>query len=170
MLAEAYNAKYGVRPRPIHNTYSLNCVPASNHERPLRLYWFSQTLGPGRGLDDVVSAAGRSRIAAELHIRARQIPAYAAQLVARQRAEAPLLKVIFHDPAPPDRMVELARGYDLGLSVEEGEVLNHRLCLGNKIFTYLAAGVPVLMTATPAQARLATDLGAAAPMYDGGDV
>jgi hypothetical protein len=59
-------------------------------------------------------------------------------------------------------MVPLAQAYDLGLSCEEPDVVNHQLCLGNKIFTYLAAGIPVLLTATPAQAALARDLGPAA--------
>jgi glycosyltransferase involved in cell wall biosynthesis len=66
-------------------------------------------------------------------------------------------------------MVSLAHGYDAGLSCEEPTVLNHRLCLGNKIFTYLAAGVPVVLSRTPAQAALASELGDAAIAYDHGD-
>lgn len=170
MIADAYTAKYGLHPTPIHNTFSMNFAAASNGQRPLRMYWFSQTLGPGRGLDDVISAVGRSGITAELHVRARPIPTYAAHLANRQSSVAPLMKLIFHDPEPPDRMVELAQGYDLGISTEDGAVLNHRLCLGNKIFTYLAAGTPVLLTATPAQAQLAADLGAAAAVYEPGNI
>ena len=170
MIAEAYRSKYGVEARPIHNTFSMNFGTRTRAAAgPLRLYWFSQTLGPGRGLDDVVAGIGRAGVAAELHLRARPIPAYAQQLVAHQRAVAPLLRIVLHEPAPPDRMVELAQEYDLGLSVEDTEVMSRRLCLTNKIFTYLAAGVPVLMTATPAQSRLAVDLGAAAAVYDNGD-
>jgi glycosyltransferase involved in cell wall biosynthesis len=170
MIAEAYHAKYGVHPSAIHNTFSVNFPPTSNPARPLRMYWFSQTLGPGRGLDDVVAGVGRSGIAVELHLRARPMPVYAAQLAARQAEVAPLLKLVLHDPAPPDQMVDLAHGYDLGLSVEDTLVVSRRLCLTNKIFTYLAAGVPVLMTATPAQSRLATDLGPAAEVYDTGNI
>lgn len=170
MIAEAYTANYGVKPQPIHNTFSLNFRSNDPHDGPLRMYWFSQTLGPGRGLDELVRGVSLAGIRAELHIRARPIPAYAAHLVQHARAMAPLLKVTFHAPAPPDQMVALAGGYDLGLSVEDGEVLNHRLCLGNKIFTYLAAGVPVLMTATAAQARLAHDLGPAAQVYEHGRI
>jgi hypothetical protein len=170
MIAEAYEAKYGVAPMPIHNTFSVSFGPRANTGVPLRLYWFSQTLGPGRGLDDVVSAIGRAGVDAELHLRARPIPEYAARLRAHQKAVAPSLKLVIHDPASPDRMVELAQGYDLGLSVEDTEVMSRRLCLTNKIFTYLAAGVPVLMTATPAQSRLAEDLGAAAVLYDSGKI
>jgi len=170
MIADAYWAKYNVRPAPIHNTFSINFAESSSRRRPLRLYWFSQTLGPGRGLGDVIAAVGRCGITAELHLRARPIQAYAEGLARFQARLAPSLKIVFHDPESPDRMIQLAQGYDLGVSTEDGAVLNHRLCLGNKIFTYLAAGTPVLLTATPAQARLAADLGAAATLYQPGDI
>jgi len=166
LIADAYSAKYNVRPAPIHNTFSINFAAASNRRGPLRLYWFSQTLGPGRGLEDVIAAVGRCGITAELHLRARPIAAYQEGLARSQARLAPSLKIVFHDPESPDRMIELAQGYDLGVSTEDGAVLNHRLCLGNKIFTYLAAGTPVLLTATPAQAGLAADLGAAATLYE----
>src|SRR5262249_27847197 len=70
----------------------------------------------------------------------------------------------------PDDMVTLARDYDAGLSCEEPAILNRRLCLANKIFTSLAAGVPVVLSRTPAQAALAFELGDAALTYDSGDV
>ena len=170
MIAEAYAAKYGVRPRAIHNTFPLNLHPPSVPDGPLKMYWFSQTLGPGRGLDDLVRGIGLANVRAELHLRARPLRTYAAQLAALAQSSAPLLELVLHDPAPPDRMIALAQGYHFGVSVEDGEVLNHRLCLGNKIFTYLAAGVPVLMTATPAQSRLAADLGQAAEVYENGSI
>jgi Glycosyl transferases group 1 len=170
MIAAAYSTKYDVQPTPIHNTFSINFATESNRDGRLRLYWFSQTLGPGRGLEDVIAAAGRCGITAEFHLRARPIPEYATHLTAFQARVAPSLELIFHDPDSPDRMIELAHGYDLGVSTEDGAVLNHRLCLGNKIFTYLAAGLPVLLTSTPAQGRLAADLGLAAALYEPGDV
>jgi glycosyltransferase involved in cell wall biosynthesis len=67
--------------------------------------------------------------------------------------------------APPAEMVNLAASYDLGLSLETEATESRRLCLTNKIFTYLLAGVPVMMSDTPAQNALATELGdAAAPV------
>src|SRR5437868_907756 len=87
-----------------------------------------------------------------------------------QQEVAPRLSLLVHDPAPPDEMVPLTQRYDAGLSCEEPAVLNHRLCLGNKIFTYLAAGVPVILSRTPAQTALAEDLGSAAFTYETGEV
>src|SRR5207237_207905 len=112
--------------------------------------WFSQTLGPGRGLDEVVRAFGVSRVRAELHLRARPIRSYLDRIEALQRDVAPLLRIVSHDPLPPDEMTRSVQAYDAGLSCEEPTVLNHRLCLGNKIFTYLAGGVPVILSRTPA--------------------
>ena len=58
-------------------------------------------------------------------------------------------------------MVTLAAEYDLGLSLETDATQSRRLCLTNKIFTYLLAGIPVLMSDTLAQSELAPQLGAA---------
>jgi hypothetical protein len=137
MIADAYEEKYGLRPRTIHNTFSLSSEPPQPAEpKPWRFYWFSQTLGAGRGLEDFIPAAGRAGISGELHLRARVKEPYLADL----------------------------------LSGEEPTALNRRMCLGNKIFTYLAAGVPVLLSATPAQSQLGRELGDAAMVYEPGDV
>jgi glycosyltransferase involved in cell wall biosynthesis len=170
MIAESYASKYGRRPLTVHNTFSLQAAGSSAPNGSLRLYWFSQTLGPGRGLEDVVRAVGQSGIDAQLSLRARAIPEYASSLTTLANAVAPSLSIVYEAPGPPDDMVELARPFDIGLSCEQPEVPNHRWCLGNKIFTYLAAGVPVLLTSTPAQAALAQDLGQAAFVYQPGDV
>ena len=61
-------------------------------------------------------------------------------------------------------MVNLAASYDLGLSLETEATESRRLCLTNKIFTYLLAGVPVMMSDTPAQSALAPELGDAAAL------
>ena len=52
-ITSAYTAKYGVRPVTINNTWALPTKPPNVAPSPgegLRLYWFSQTIGPGRGL------------------------------------------------------------------------------------------------------------------------
>ncbi len=172
MIAETYAARYGVHPLTIHNTFSI--VPEQSIERsdasPLRLYWFSQTLGPQRGLEDVVRAAGEAGVPVQFHLRARVVPAYLDSLRRLQAQVAPRLELVIHEPASPDDMVALAQPYDAGLGCEEPYALNRQLCLTNKIFTYLAAGTPVIMSRTPAQARLEPDLGAAAFGYECGDV
>jgi len=171
MIAETYADQYGVRPVVIHNTFSI--APGRERERldgPLRVYWFSQTLGPKRGLEDVVRAAGHARVPVELHLRARPIAEYLDGLRRLQSAVAPQLTIVVHEPASPDAMVPLAQPYDDGLACEEPQPLNRQLCLTNKIFTYLAAGVPMFLSRTHAQACLERSLGEAAFGYDCGHV
>jgi hypothetical protein len=172
LIAGAYVDKYGMQPVTIHNTFSIMSpspapAPASG---PLRVYWFSQTLGAGRSLEELIQALGQTGLRADLHLRARAIPEYVDSLRALQRAEAPGLTLTLLEPSSPDQMVALAQPYDAGFSGEEMAVMNRRLCLSNKIFTYLAAGVPVILNRTPAQSAFADQIGSAVIAYDCGDV
>jgi glycosyltransferase involved in cell wall biosynthesis len=172
MIADAYEQAYGVRPIPVHNTFSVTPLETTGEraDRPLRLYWFSQTLGPGRGLEDILRGVGRMGGPVELHLRARPIPSYLDSLLSLQREVAPNLQIVRHDPAAPDDMVRLAQSYDAGLACDEPLGRSRQFCLANKIFTYLAAGVPVIMSRTPAQSKLEFCLDSAAFGYDCGDV
>src|SRR5260370_1251501 len=63
-IAGAYASKYGIpTPTSILNVFPLAERPLRFRETrpdgPLRLYWFSQTIGPGRGLENVIRAMER---------------------------------------------------------------------------------------------------------------
>jgi len=169
-IAARYERAYGIPVIPIHNTFPLP-AQAPDPEPPgngaLRLYWFSQTVGAGRGLEDVARAIALAGIRAELHLRGSARPGYIAAL---QCISPRNLAIIPHSPAPPDRMVELARPYDVGLSPEQGRDLNRQLCLGNKALTYILGGLAVVLTDTAGHRPLAEDLGEGALRYRSGDI
>jgi glycosyltransferase involved in cell wall biosynthesis len=172
-IAAAYADRYGVRPIVVHNTFPLPSKPPDLHphpERRLRLYWFSQTIGPGRGLEDVVSAMALADLPGELHLRGLAIAEYVESLRRLAARGAPLLEIVTHEPAPPDAMVDLCADYDVGLSLERGPVLNKLLCLSNKALTYILGGLAVVLTDTPGQRPLAQDLGEGSLLYTPGDV
>ena len=171
-IASACASKYGVRPIPINNTFPLpkttpDLTPSVGEG--LRLYWFSQTIGPGRGLEDAVEAMGLAGIPGELHLRGRVIPNYLERLCQLAAQRAPHLKLLNHEPAPPDSMVDLCQGFDVGLSLEPGFTINNRLALSNKAFTYVLAGLAVAFSDTPGQRPLARDLGEGAILYTSGN-
>ena len=91
-IAEAYHERYGVLPSVVHNTFPLPAQPPDFTARvdpgTLRLYWFSQTIGPGRGLEDAVAALVRSGVRAELTLRGRPHSGYIDAL-RRLAADAP---------------------------------------------------------------------------------
>jgi hypothetical protein len=67
-------------------------------------------------------------------------------------------------------MVDLCRDYHVGLALEMAEPPNRAICLTNKAFTYILAGLAVIFTDTPGQRGLAMDLGAGAFLYSPGDI
>lgn len=168
-IAQAYWQRYGVKPEPILNVFPLAQAPAAQPEprNPFpSLYWFSQTIGPGRGLEAIITAMGRMQTPVMLSLRGRPAAGYAEFLTAFARTHGVEERLRLLPSAPPDRMVTLAAEHDLGLALELNEPPHRALCLTNKIFTYLLAGLPMLMSRTPAQEALATELGAAVIVVD----
>ena len=172
-IARAYAEMYDIRPIPINNTFSLPTIPpplTANPGSGLRLYWFSQTIGPRRGLEDVIRAMGAAAIPGELHVRGNPLPGYLSDLHSLTAQTAPQLRLVHHHPAAPDEMIALCREYDVGLATERREPLNHALSLSNKMCTYVLAGLAVACTDTLGQRPLAQDLGEGACSYAPGDI
>jgi len=172
-IAAAYQRTYGLDPIVVHNTFPLPARPpdaAPTSGDRLRLYWFSQTIGPGRGLEDAVQAMGIAGLPGELHLRGLPADGYLDALAALQQRVAPQLRIVHHPPAAPDQMIELSRPYDVGLVLEAPLSRNRELCLANKALVYPLAGLAVALTDTPGHRPLAADLGAGALVYRSGDV
>jgi glycosyltransferase involved in cell wall biosynthesis len=172
-ITAAYRETYDVQPITVNNTFPLPAV-APDLTPPvhagLRLYWFSQTIGPGRGLEDLIHAMGRARITGEIHLRGQPWADYLGTLQQLAAAAAPAVQIVHHDVAHPAAMLDLCRGYDAGLAVEPGFSRNNLLALSNKALTYILAGLPVVLTDTPGQHALAEDLGEGAIVYRSGDI
>ncbi len=165
LIGEAYARRYGVSPSTVLNVFPLSMAPPHPKPRnagPLRAYWFSQTIGLDRGLQSFIEAMAKARAAVTLDIRGSNRWGHGDALLALARELGIGDRVKLLPMASPGEMVQLASLYDIGLSLETDVSENRRICLTNKIFTYLLAGVPVVMSDTPAQSRLAPDLGAAA--------
>ena len=173
-MADAYALARGRRPRAINNVFPLPAAapdPTPSAGSGLRVYWFSQTIGPGRGLEDAVYAAGMSGVPIELHLRGSEAAGYVKSLRALAQRAAPKLVIMQHSAEPPDSMIEVCRRerYDVGLALEQANVFSRAVCLTNKGFTYLAAGLAVAFTDTPGQRPLAEDLGEGAFLAPPGD-
>jgi glycosyltransferase involved in cell wall biosynthesis len=168
-IADACEAKFGIRPTPIDNVFRLPLPPILDRAPgPLRLYWFSQSIGPGRGLEDVVDAAGEARLEIELHLRGVSAGGYVPELRARAARTAPSLWIDVHAPGDPDRMIDSCRGFDAGISAEQGHIPNRQINLPNKALTYPLAGLALVLTDTKGHRPLAADLGGEGIVYEPG--
>jgi hypothetical protein len=170
-IGRACHERFALRPLTINNVFPLPDAPVTAPAgTDLRLYWFSQTVGAGRGLEDVIAAAGRVRLRAELHVRGNADGDYVGGLQALAARTAPSLRILHHAPEPPDRLVAGCRAFDVGLAVEQGRPLNRALGLPNKTLTYPLAGLAMVVTDTPGQRPLASDLGEDAVVYAPGEI
>ena len=178
-IAEFYADRYGVRMQPILNVFSRSDFEkedCSNSQelnsrhgsvaRPHSLYWFSQTIGPGRGLETIVKAMGRMKEKVQLCLRGFISDEYRHQLLQLSQTVGLDDQIVFFPSASPSRMVSLASSHDVGLSLELSTPLNRDICLTNKIFTYIIAGLPLLLSKTTAQIEISKDLGEIAMLVD----
>lgn len=174
-IADAYAAEYGLpRPEVVLNVFPRGNAPeaptahGAAEPRP-SVYWFSQTIGPNRGLECAVQALALARTRPHLHLRGT--PAAGCLDSLRQLASAAGVGAHVHvlAPAPPHEMERLAARHDLGLVGETGYTHNRRIALTNKQFSYLLAGVPAVMSDVPAHRAFARDAEGAATLYKTGD-
>jgi glycosyltransferase involved in cell wall biosynthesis len=173
LISTAYERRYGKRPVTVLNVFPLSDAPSApvttlylRGDGPPTLYWFSQTIGSGRGLEAIVAAMGRMKSPAVLHLLGIPANGYRDQLEAHANAQGVRGRIVWHPPAGPEEMVRIAAGYDLGLALELTEPPNRSICLTNKAFTYLLGGIPVVLSRTPAQEWLSDEIGDAGLLID----
>ena len=77
-------------------------------------------------------------------------------------------RIHFLPPVPPEALLPLVAGADLGIIPYVPVSLNNRLSLPNKVFEFLAAGVPVLASDLPEISALLRETGAGL-VYPAGD-
>jgi FkbM family methyltransferase len=171
-IADAYARAYGIeRPRVLLNTFPLaHAAPAATLRGTVRpgpsIYWFSQTIGPDRGIECAVRAIGLARSKPHLYLRGTPAPAYAGRLTNLAHEAGAAERVHLLPADEPDKMELLAAAYDAGLCSEPAGTQNNAIALSNKLFTYLLAGILPLLSDTPAQSRFAAEAGLTDLVYE----
>lgn len=170
-IADAYAEAYRVaRPTVVLNVFPKSQAPAAPTGRGVAqpgpsVYWFSQTLGPNRGLECAVRAIGMAKSAAHLYLRGTASGAFETRLRALAAEAGAGERLHLLPPAAPSQMEALAAAYDIGFVGETGETLNRQIALTNKQFTYLLAGIPAAMSDVPGHNDFAAQAQGAAFLY-----
>lgn len=154
LIAEAYKECYKELKSilVINNVFPLKQQPLFRTQSTisLRLFWFSQTLGRDRGLEDVLNALDYLKdIPIEIGLLGNSNPLdknYLGSFI-----NSPNHKLLFFDFMSESNLIQLSSTFDIGLALERSTPLNRNICLTNKLFTYLLAGNAILASKTKAQ-------------------
>lgn len=150
-IAEVYHEQYKVdfkvvRNLPVCHDLVFQPKETIKPEGATKIILYQGALNLGRGIE----AAIRSMMYlenAELWLAGDgDLTAQLKQLVTDLQLEN---KVKFLGRMPLSKLSEITRQADLGISLEEDLGLNYRFALPNKLFDYIQAGVPVLVSNLP---------------------
>jgi glycosyltransferase involved in cell wall biosynthesis len=174
LIAQYYQHLYPfLKPAVINNVFPRTTLKIKQNYvkgKPLKLFWFSQTIGADRGLESLIQAIGKSESNSELHLLGHcpdenkaSLSAFAKKMGLNQR------QISFHPPVAPDELFVFASKFDIGFAGETGSTLNRDICLTNKVFTYIQSGLAIIASDTQAQALFLRQYPATGRIFDKND-
>ena len=157
-IQQAYKSK-----KPIHIIYngfsqkeSLDTANISREKKSNTIVWFSQTIGPGRGLETLCKALHFVDEVAEIHLLG--------MIDKKFREELSSIfpfnkghKLEFHSPVTHDELCLFLQRFSTGLALEERQPESRDKTITNKVLQYLQAGLQVIATRTEGQVELSGD-------------
>ncbi len=132
------------------------------------IHWYSTTLGPGRGLEELVAAIPLLQHDAEVHFRGKPAPGFA-EWVTEQAPDHWRDRIFFHPLVTNDRLVSRIAEHDVGFAGEMKYCRSRDLTVTNKILHYLLGGLAVVASDTAGQREVAGQAPEAVLLYPSGD-
>lgn len=173
-IAAKYKELLGIDSLVINNVFSIKNAPVirPNSTPIVKLFWFSQTVGKGRGLEDILTALRRfpfeSFSITIIGDLSNEMENYLrGQILENNEIQVDLS---FLNPVEPDKVFELASTFDIGLAIEPVINENSDLIFTNKLFTYMLSGNAILFTSTTAQEYFFNQHSNIGWIYPSGDI
>lgn len=157
LISKRYKELY-----PLKNVVTINNVFSKrflqpiekNGDGPLKLFWFSQNIGPKRGLEIIIDAVNLIEEEFTLTLLGNVRDENYLSFLLSRTSHPEKIKVVH--PISPEEVFEFSAHYDVGLAAEVPLGENRNICLTNKIFTYLMAGNCIVASNTAAQKDFVT--------------
>ena len=175
-LSAALANAYGIKsPAIIYNAFPwtdrllLDRVQKDRqHSRVPSIHWYSQTIGPGRGLEDLLAALPLLKHDAEIHLRGQPT----ADLENWLGARVPHTwrnRIFLHGLVTNTELLSRIAEHDIGFAGELTYCRNRDLTVTNKILHYLLGGLAVVASNTTGQCEVARQAPDAVFLYAPGD-
>jgi glycosyltransferase involved in cell wall biosynthesis len=159
LINEEYYKLYpDVNGTVINNVFSKDYIQdisvQNNQDRQdLKLFWFSQTIGKNRGIEQAIEAIG--------HLKNENVSLTLLGLINDVNRDYFTSLILKHGLLSSqlqfaafksfDQLFSFANKFDIGLALEPGFCLNNKIALSNKLFTYLTSNLAIIATETNAQ-------------------
>lgn len=174
-MSMALSEAYGCRPPAVvYNAFAWADRQGIDGQRRDRtgqapsVHWVSQTLGPGRGLEELLAALPMVERPFQVHLRG--VPVAGFELWLSGRIPAMFRPRVFtHDLVSNDKLLSRIAEHDIGFAGEQDFCRSRNLTVTNKILHYLCGGLPVVASATAGQIEVAGLAPGAVFLYPPGD-
>jgi glycosyltransferase involved in cell wall biosynthesis len=175
-MSAALAQHYGCpAPVAIYNAFAWSertSIDAAHRDRRNRslpsIHWFSQTLGEGRGLEDLIAALPLLHHKAEVHLRGAPAAGFEASMLTRV-PEQWRQSIFLHSHVANDELLSRVAEHDIGFAGEMKYCRSRDLTVTNKLLCYLLAGLAVVASDTAGQREVAARAEDAVSLYRSGD-
>lgn len=152
-IANIFEEKYGTPFKVVRNIpeSAKDFSSITKTEKPEKIILYQGAVNIGRGLKQAILAMHFIENAKLIIAGDGDIKIDLEKLVSKEHLQN---KVEFTGRLPLEELTKLTPQADLGLSIEEDLGLNYRFALPNKLFDYIQARVPVLITNLPEMAAI----------------
>jgi glycosyltransferase involved in cell wall biosynthesis len=175
-MSEALAREFGChQPTVIYNAFpwsdraSIDGLSKDRGGRQLpSIHWFSQTLGHGRGLEDLFAALPLLKHEAEIHLRGKPVSGFESW-IEHHLPEAWRGRIRVHGLVSNAELLSRIAEHDIGFAGETPLIRSRDLTVTNKILYYLLAGLAVVASETAGQREVATQAPGGVFLYPSGD-
>lgn len=175
-MSEALAREFGCRPPTVvYNAFpwfdreSMDGSFKDRRDRRLpSIHWFSQTLGLGRGLEDLIAALPQLKYEAEVHLRGMPVSGFENWLTERL-PEVWRGRIVIHGLVSNAELLSRIAEHDIGFAGETTSIRSRDLTITNKILYYLLAGLAVVASDTAGQREVAEQARGGVLLYPSGD-
>lgn len=145
-IAEIYQKKYHVPVEVVKNVPLFEAYVDASAIREARTIIYQGSVNKDRGLEELLQAMSHLSDVRLVIVGGGDV----LEDLKQQAADLKITdRVTFTGKIPFEELKTFTRRASLGLSLEKGGNLNYELALPNKLFDYLACGIPVLVSALP---------------------
>lgn len=150
-IAEKYKEEFGVNAEVVMSAPYYQLKKPQNRSTPEIRILYHGMANRNRRIENMIHIFKTLTIPAELHFYMVGDQGYISELREQAKNES---NIFFHEPVPPEKIIETINQYDIGFCFYEPTTFNVIHCLPNKFFEYIQARLVVAIGPSPEMAEI----------------